>query len=484
MLRRPAALLIAVAIPASASAQTLDIGDKAPAIHADVWLKGKAVDATAPDSLVLIEFWATWCGPCIDSIPHLSELQHTYGPKGLSVVGFTNQDDDNRLDKVKAFVKERDKSMAYAIAFEEKDKTTNAYLKASNSMGIPTAFLVSKGKVAWIGHPLELTHETLDAVIGGSYDLTVARKRRALDTELMEAYWEGDWNTARDVALEMSRLEPESGAPYLLLFDIYAERLGDAKAAQTAGSTALKLYADHPVKLAEAANAIAREDDPHGFNTMALAAVNKAVAAAPNDADVLIAHFRVLMATGDFDKATASANKAIDTLDGKGGELGMFASSLATPDSPGRCHDLALKAVERAIAAEPEVLNHLQTKFRILWYCRKDQSAAETVGLYMVNLATKQDAGMLNNLAWSLLTEDPTIGKFNRLALAAARKCNELTNNENWMFVDTLALAQFENDLVKEAVATELAAIKLCPADHPAQASLKEALQMFEKGNK
>ena len=64
--------------------QAANIGSKAPQLQIEHWVKGKPVDlAKADDKKIhIIEFWATWCGPCRDSIPHLTKLQEIYNGKG------------------------------------------------------------------------------------------------------------------------------------------------------------------------------------------------------------------------------------------------------------------------------------------------------------------------------------------------------------------------------------------------------------------
>jgi len=57
------------------------------------------------DKVVVLDFYATWCGPCRDSIPHLVELQQRYGQEGLQVVGL-NVGGPGDLDEVPAFAKE------------------------------------------------------------------------------------------------------------------------------------------------------------------------------------------------------------------------------------------------------------------------------------------------------------------------------------------------------------------------------------------
>ena len=56
-------------------------------------LEGKPVRFQDLDAdLVLLDFWGTWCAPCLDSVPHLVELQKKYGPSKLRVVGVACED--------------------------------------------------------------------------------------------------------------------------------------------------------------------------------------------------------------------------------------------------------------------------------------------------------------------------------------------------------------------------------------------------------
>lgn len=56
---------------------------------------------------VLVDFWATWCKPCMREIAHLEELRKLHGPRGLQVVG-VSVDDTRSVAKVKSFVKTHD----------------------------------------------------------------------------------------------------------------------------------------------------------------------------------------------------------------------------------------------------------------------------------------------------------------------------------------------------------------------------------------
>lgn len=66
------------------------IGQPAPALQIEAWTNGSALTADElKGKVVLLDFWAIWCGPCIATFPHLREWQETYADKGLVIVGMT-----------------------------------------------------------------------------------------------------------------------------------------------------------------------------------------------------------------------------------------------------------------------------------------------------------------------------------------------------------------------------------------------------------
>ncbi len=112
------------------------VGAFAPAWKGVTRLRGKVpTDVTGlRGKVAIVDFWATWCGPCRYVAPMLSALQTKYGAQGLSVVGITTETEDTVGD----FVDRR--GMTYAVGVDTKGATSASY--SANSL--PTLFVIDK----------------------------------------------------------------------------------------------------------------------------------------------------------------------------------------------------------------------------------------------------------------------------------------------------------------------------------------------------
>ncbi len=160
-------------------AQTLEVGGPAPDLAISKIVKGDEVAPSLKDSgkITVVEFWATWCGPCRQSIPHLTELQKKYKDKNVRIIGIS----DETEDQVKPFVETQGASMEYTVALDQEKKTWAAFAEPFGLTGIPHAFVVdAAGTLVWHGHPMDGMDKVIDKLVEGKFNPQEAKVREEL----------------------------------------------------------------------------------------------------------------------------------------------------------------------------------------------------------------------------------------------------------------------------------------------------------------
>ena len=153
----------------------LSVGSVAPELKASRWVKGETVENLDPDQIYVVEFWATWCGPCRSSIPHLTEMAHKYTNAVFIGMNVWERGEDPE-EKVIRFIDKMGDQMNYRVAMDSHDQfMARHWMEAAGAKGIPTAFVVLQGKVAWIGHPMNGLEEVLQASTEGQFDFKEAK---------------------------------------------------------------------------------------------------------------------------------------------------------------------------------------------------------------------------------------------------------------------------------------------------------------------
>jgi len=151
----------------------LRIGDQAPELKV-TWIKGKPVQKMEKGMVYVLEFWATWCVPCIAAMPHISELSKKYDGKATFIgvdIFERGKPGQNTKTYVSNFVKDMGEKMDYNICMENSDAyMAKNWVEAAGQSTIPTTIIVDKeGKIAWIGLPNGL-EEPLKKIIENTFD--------------------------------------------------------------------------------------------------------------------------------------------------------------------------------------------------------------------------------------------------------------------------------------------------------------------------
>ena len=290
-----------------------------------------------------MEFWATWCGPCRTSIPHLTKLQEEYKDKNVSIIGCAiwqrGDTQDARESTVTSFVEKQGDKMNYTIAVDNDQWMSKNWMKPAGRNGIPSAFIIDEtGTVAWIGSPFSMD-EPLEQIVNGTWDLAAATETYA--KELAE-------KTAMDTlnATYRKAMANEDWDAWIAAIDTFTAEHGTTSRLSKAKFNALLTGK----KDTEAAYALAETmvkadwDDSNALNSLAWSIVDEMDAEYQNldfalklaeracelteyrDAMVLDTLARCYWELGDTYKAIAWQEKAVEYLE----EGAMDESIIAT----------------------------------------------------------------------------------------------------------------------------------------------------------
>ena len=247
--------------------QKAKVGDPAASLDGLKFIKGTPL-SIEKGKVYIVEFWATWCGPCVKNIPHLTKLQEKYKDKGVTVIGVTTE---GNVAKVKGFVTKQGKKMDYTVAVDADRKVHAGYMRAYEQRYIPCAFLVDRqGTLVWVGQPSRGMDEVLEMLVDGTFDLKAYTKaqeeKRAISKaagEITKEYFKAlrdgaSIEKSRQIAEKLFKLEsPDALAG--LVWDI----------ADTEGSDKIKCDYEFALKLAKKANEDTGGKNPSMLDTYA-----------------------------------------------------------------------------------------------------------------------------------------------------------------------------------------------------------------------
>jgi len=149
----------------NANAQSnIKVNEKAPTINITNWIENVPNDKNLNDKYIVLEFWATWCGPCIAAVPHINSIQKEFNQKDLYYISIT----DESVAKVERSLKRinfnsivvTDLTKKTQINFGDGVKGLDAY---------PLTVLIDKtGIIKWIGEPKNLNSEIMSTFLANS----------------------------------------------------------------------------------------------------------------------------------------------------------------------------------------------------------------------------------------------------------------------------------------------------------------------------
>jgi thiol-disulfide isomerase/thioredoxin/tetratricopeptide (TPR) repeat protein len=413
----------------------LKAGDPAPPLKNGKWVQGEPVTSFEPGKVYVVEFWATWCGPCVDAIPHLNDLQKKYADKGVVVIGQNVWEEDESL--VEPFVRKMGDRMSYRVVMDDKSgggkgEMATTWMMAAGQNGIPASFVIDqKGRIAWIGHPMALD-KVLEQVVAGTWDIAKhaeeTRKNEEFNRAFTAAMKEKDWETA----LRMAR---ERGGTIVL--HVLTQK-GDFSQAVSYARELMETGSGNP---------------PKKLSAMQMASFMSPHAARSPEIERF---FRELVA-----QAKGNGEFAAATNDAKGRFLVMTGDAAAALPY--------MKAHLRSLADDREPAAAFAVSFFKNLQGRDDAGTAMTWAGMVVDEKLSDDWRVLNTFAWDIATGEKFKDRDLDLAMRCAVQAVESTGGNNPDCLDTLARIQFDRGDKAKAIETQRKALELAPDKRKAE---------------
>lgn len=142
----------------------LKVGDLAPDINITDYISNTPKDKSFKNKFIVLEFWATWCGTCLDEVPKLNKLQENFkSKKDFVFVSITYEKPEKVLRTLKRI------PFNSMVVSDQTEKTRKNFIeKKDGYFALPTTILIdNKGVVKWIGTPSELNDVLLNKFVNG-----------------------------------------------------------------------------------------------------------------------------------------------------------------------------------------------------------------------------------------------------------------------------------------------------------------------------
>ena len=318
-------LLVAVERDASATTDSLQLGDPAPIIKGAKWLRGSPVDKWQQGHVYILDFWATWCKPCMTQMPAHQALQDQHADRNVHVVGIAIWSDKGPMTPAEAL--ELHPGLKYVIAKDLNNNVADVFMGGTKMRGLPALMLVDlHGRLAWVGDPGEEFEMALEAVIADTFDLDAARLQDEVRRESQDLFAEIDeYRRSGNPGLAAERVDDvialdqtRNGWAYAMKYEIFVTDLKDWSAAEevvqefTASESGRNPFFNYVFVLrmlkATEALPVAQRDLDNALQ-LALIAVESADNPTP---DYLATLARVHYLRGERDEAVRWQKKAID----------------------------------------------------------------------------------------------------------------------------------------------------------------------------
>lgn len=149
------------------SQKQIAVGDKAPEIYVSDYIENIPSDKSVTGKYILLEFWTTWCAPCLGAVPHLNNLKEKYNERqDIVFLSMTYEEPEKVMRTLK-----RVPFKTCVVTDQTKATLKNFGVEIDNSITVPRTILIdNKGIVKWIGNPYHLTDSIFNGFVNDKYN--------------------------------------------------------------------------------------------------------------------------------------------------------------------------------------------------------------------------------------------------------------------------------------------------------------------------
>ncbi|MCR6721831.1 MAG: TlpA family protein disulfide reductase [Chitinophagaceae bacterium] len=137
------------------------VGSKLMDLSFTDWLENQPADTNFKGKYKVLEFWATWCKPCLEAVPHMNKLQSEFTDSNIVFLSVTHQ---TREETAKTL----DKYNFETAVVSDRTRRVHEMLRISykGTMGLPrTVILDGENNIRWYGSPKSLTEKLINKLL-------------------------------------------------------------------------------------------------------------------------------------------------------------------------------------------------------------------------------------------------------------------------------------------------------------------------------